>query len=83
MQQLLGAMLLMLPAEAGGQNSSYGVCLQQAQHTVTLLLCTRPAPDTCVLDMCRHPRFPMWFSVTCLLGGCLIFAGALHVHQDL
>ncbi|CAL8462326.1 g1859 [Coccomyxa elongata] len=33
--------------------------------------------------MSRHPSFAMWFSAACLLGGCLIFAGALHVHQDL
>ncbi|KAK9906446.1 hypothetical protein WJX75_001959 [Coccomyxa subellipsoidea] len=31
----------------------------------------------------RHPSFAMWFSTACLIGGCLIFAGALHVHQDL
>ena len=31
----------------------------------------------------RHPQFPLWFSVACLLGGCVIFAGALHAHQDL
>lgn len=31
----------------------------------------------------RHPRFPLYFSAACLVGGCLLFAGALHVHQDL
>ena len=31
--------------------------------------------------MSRSPRFPMYFSAACLLGGCIIFAGALHAHN--
>lgn len=31
----------------------------------------------------RSPRFPLYFCAACLCGGCMIFAGALSVHQDL
>ncbi|CAK0752542.1 hypothetical protein CVIRNUC_002154 [Coccomyxa viridis] len=31
----------------------------------------------------RHPRFAALFSAACLIGGCIIFVGALRVHQDL
>jgi len=31
----------------------------------------------------RNPRFALYFSALSILGGCAIFAGALHVHQDL
>ncbi|KAK9831441.1 hypothetical protein WJX81_005019 [Elliptochloris bilobata] len=33
--------------------------------------------------MSRNPRFALYFSALSVLGGCAIFAGALHVHQDL
>ena len=31
----------------------------------------------------RHPKFPLYFCGACLLGGCVLFAGAIYVHQDL
>ena len=35
------------------------------------------------INFCRHPRFAALFSAACLVGGCIIFAGALRVHQNL
>ena len=29
---------------------------------------------------CRKSSFPLIFSAACLVGGCIIFAGALHAH---
>ena len=31
--------------------------------------------------MCRLPRFPLYFSALSVLGGCVIFYGALQAHQ--
>lgn len=45
--------------------------------------CASPRACFYTCCTCRHPQFPLWFSVACLLGGCVIFAGALHVHTDL
>jgi len=33
-------------------------------------------------QMSRKPRFAAWFSAACLVGGCIIFAGAIHVHTS-
>ena len=33
--------------------------------------------------LCRNPRFPLYFSAASLLCGCVIFAGALRVHDDM
>eukprot|EP00884_Botryococcus_braunii_P006726 jgi/Botrbrau1/16054/Bobra.7_2s0028.1 len=31
----------------------------------------------------RNPRFPMYFSAACLVGGCVLFLGAVRVHRDM
>ena len=30
---------------------------------------------------CRKSSFPLAFSAVCLVGGCVIFAGAVHAHK--
>ncbi|KAK9815188.1 hypothetical protein WJX73_010338 [Symbiochloris irregularis] len=34
-------------------------------------------------NVTRHPRFPLYFCGASLVAGCFIFAGAIHIHQDL
>lgn len=67
--------------KGGSLSASAATAADMRQQWQTHSGSQRPAKGWAT--MARQARLPVYLISACLVGGCALFAGALHVHQDL